>query len=82
MTLIYSNIVIDQIFRKCIPDNEIRSVLSFCHDQACAGHFSEKKTAAKVLPCGLYWPTLFKDATCTTRVVLGVNSLEKSVGEI
>ncbi|XP_073038065.1 uncharacterized protein [Primulina eburnea] len=28
---------------------------------ACGGHFSSKKTAAKILQCGFYWPTLFKD---------------------
>ena len=33
-------------------DHEIRNVLSFCYDQACGGHFSGKKTAAKVLQCG------------------------------
>jgi len=22
----------DQVFRRCIPDHEVRSVLSFCHD--------------------------------------------------
>ncbi|XP_073034719.1 uncharacterized protein [Primulina eburnea] len=41
----------DQIFRRCIPDNEV----------TCGGHFSSKKTAAKILHCGFYWPTLFKD---------------------
>ena len=30
----------DQVFRRCIPDHEFRSVLSFCHDQACGEHFS------------------------------------------
>ncbi|XP_073131632.1 uncharacterized protein [Henckelia pumila] len=40
----------DQIFRRCIPDNE-----------ACGGHFSSKKTAAKIFKCGFYWPSLFKD---------------------
>jgi len=52
----------DQVFKRCIPDQGARSVLSFCHDQACAKHFSGKKTAAKVLQCGFYWPTFFKDA--------------------
>ncbi|XP_073019335.1 uncharacterized protein [Primulina eburnea] len=28
---------------------------------ACGGNFSSKKTAAKILQCGFYWPTLFKD---------------------
>ena len=72
----------DQIFRRCIPDNEIRDVLSFCHDQACGGHFSGKKTAAKVLQCGLYWPTLLKMPIYIVRATLSVNSLGKSVGEI
>jgi len=30
----------DQVFRRCIPDNEVRSVPFFGHDQACGGHFS------------------------------------------
>jgi len=52
----------DQAFRRYISDNEIRSVLSFYHDQAWGEHFRSKKTAAKVLQCGFYWPTLFRDA--------------------
>ncbi|KAH9723595.1 hypothetical protein KPL70_007173 [Citrus sinensis] len=52
----------DQIIRRCIPDNEIQSVISFCHEQACGGHFSTKKTATKILQCSFYWPTLFHDA--------------------
>jgi len=52
----------DQVFRRCIHDHEIRSVFSFCHDQACGGHFSGKKTVAKVLQCDFYWPTLFRVA--------------------
>jgi len=52
----------NHMFRRCIPDHEVGSVLSFCHDQPCGGHFSGRKTAAKVLQCGFYWPTLFRDA--------------------
>ena len=36
----------DQIFRRCVPDHEIRTVLSFCHDQACGGHFSGKRNCS------------------------------------
>ena len=39
----------DQVFRRCIPDNEMRSVLSFHYDPTCGS-----KTAAKVLQCGFY----------------------------
>lgn len=51
----------DQIIRRCVPNTEQKDVISFCHDQACGGHFSAKKTAAKILQCGFYWPSLFKD---------------------
>ncbi|KAL9371998.1 hypothetical protein Peur_034242 [Populus x canadensis] len=51
----------DQIVRRCIPDHEIPSVINFCHALACGGHFSSKKTTAKILQCGFYWPTMFKD---------------------
>ncbi|KAL5827957.1 hypothetical protein ACOSQ3_019799 [Xanthoceras sorbifolium] len=57
----------DQIMRRCIPETEITSVLTFCHSEACGGHFSIKKTAAKILQCGLYWPTLFKDTNVFCR---------------
>ena len=30
----------DQIIRRCVLTHEFRSILSFCHDQACGGHFS------------------------------------------
>jgi hypothetical protein len=51
----------DQILRRCIPDNETFSVIKFCHTEACGDHFSVKKTTAKILQCGFYWPTMFKD---------------------
>jgi len=53
----------DQIFWRCIPDNEVSSVIKFCHSEAYGGHFSSKKTTAKSLQCGFYWPTMLKD-TC------------------
>ena len=51
----------DQLMRRCVS-NEIQiGVLSFCHSEACGGHFSARKTAKKILQDGFYWPTLFKD---------------------
>ncbi|CAN6453991.1 unnamed protein product [Victoria cruziana] len=52
----------DQVFRRCVPEEEFQSILSFCHAKACGGHYSGRKTAAKVLQSGFYWPTLHKDA--------------------
>lgn len=53
---------LDQIIRRCISECDQRSVISFCHDHACGGHFSAKKTAAKILQCGFYWPSIFQDS--------------------
>ncbi|KAM2187666.1 hypothetical protein ACFX1X_029933 [Malus domestica] len=52
----------DQIVRKCVHESDFHSILSFCHTFACGGHFGTQRTTLKVLECGFYWPTLFKDA--------------------
>jgi len=66
----------DQIIRRCIPDEEVKSDLAFCHELTCGGHFGPRKIAKKVLQSGFYWPTLFKDAfdfckTCTRCQIIG-----------
>ncbi|KAI3711665.1 hypothetical protein L1987_70204 [Smallanthus sonchifolius] len=50
------------MIRRCVLNEEIPSVLAHVHSYACGGHFSGQKTAHKILSCGLFWPTLFKDA--------------------
>ncbi|CAN6559826.1 unnamed protein product [Malus baccata var. baccata] len=52
----------DQLIRRCVPEYEFKSILTFCHSYACGGHFGAKRTALKVLESGFYWPSLFKDA--------------------
>ncbi|CAM8913962.1 unnamed protein product [Rhodiola kirilowii] len=52
----------DQILRRCIPDNEIASVIIFCHEVACGGHFGPRRTARKILDSGFFWPSIFRDA--------------------
>ncbi|XP_057774478.1 uncharacterized protein LOC130993565 [Salvia miltiorrhiza] len=52
----------DQVIRRCIPDEEIHSILNFCHAHACGGHFGPKRTARKILDCGFYWESIFKDS--------------------
>jgi len=58
----------DQVIRRCIPDHETNSVLRFCHSSAPGGHLGVQRIARKVLDCGFYWPTIFKDAwkICST----------------
>ncbi|KAL5550248.1 hypothetical protein UlMin_000424 [Ulmus minor] len=51
-----------QIIRRCVPEEEMESILRHCHSREVGGHFGGTKTAAKVLQSGFYWPSLFKDA--------------------
>ena len=52
----------DQIIRRCVPEEEQEHILAMCHSSLCGGHFVSRRTGAKVLQSGFYWPTLFKDA--------------------
>ena len=52
----------DQMVRRCVPQEEVLSILLHCHSSPYGGHFGGLRTAAKVLQSGYYWPTLFKDA--------------------
>ena len=52
----------DQIIRRCVPEEEQLGILSQCHENACGGHFASQKTTMKVLQSRFYWPSLFKDA--------------------
>ncbi|KAL4302322.1 hypothetical protein GQ457_10G009070 [Hibiscus cannabinus] len=53
---------VDQIIRRCIPEEEQQMILEQCHSGPYGGHFGGNRTAAKVLQSGFYWPTLHKDA--------------------
>ncbi|CAN6583792.1 unnamed protein product [Malus baccata var. baccata] len=46
----------------CVHDSEFNAILTFCHTYACGGHFGTQRTSLKVLECGFYWPTIFRDA--------------------
>ena len=52
----------DQVIRRCVPEDEMHSILDHCHTLPCGGHFGGQRTVAKVLQSGFYWPSLFKDA--------------------
>jgi len=44
----------DQIIRRCLPEDEHQSVLTFCQELAYGGHFGPRKTTEKVLQSGFY----------------------------
>jgi len=52
----------DQIIRHCVDDSEFHSILTFCHSSESGEHFGPKRMAHKVLQCGFYLPTIFRDA--------------------
>ena len=52
----------DQVIRRCVPEDEMHSILNHCHTLPCGGHFGGQRTATKVLQSDFYWPSLFKDA--------------------
>ena len=53
---------VDQVIKRCVPDEEILNIIHNCHSSAYGGHFGAQRTAAKVLQSSFFWPTLFKDA--------------------
>ena len=44
----------DQLMRRCVPNEDQIGVLTFCHSEACGGHFSARKAADKILQAGFY----------------------------
>ncbi|KAL1333587.1 hypothetical protein AAHE18_11G111800 [Arachis hypogaea] len=52
----------DRIIRRCVPREEAQRILWHCHGSQYGGHFGGERTATKVLQCGFYWPTLYKDS--------------------
>lgn len=51
----------DGIFRCCVPEKEVRNIISHCHVAPYGGHASTSRTYSKILQSGLVWPNLWKD---------------------
>ncbi|XP_070009716.1 uncharacterized protein [Nicotiana sylvestris] len=52
----------DNIIRRCVPEEKVMPILKACHDSPVGGHHGGNWTAAKVLECGYYWPSIYHDA--------------------
>ena len=50
-----------QIVRRCVPMEEVLSILTHCHASSCGGHFGPNRISVKVLHSRFYWPSIFKD---------------------
>ena len=53
---------LDQIIRRCVPEEEMQVILHHCHSSSNGGHFGATRTAAKVLQSGFFWPSIFRDS--------------------
>lgn len=51
----------DGVFRRCIPESEVSSILHHCHSSSYGGYASSQKSSFKILQSGFWWPSLFKD---------------------
>ncbi|XP_060673095.1 uncharacterized protein LOC132803722 [Ziziphus jujuba] len=51
----------DGIIRRCVAREETMSIIKSCHSSEYGGHFGTRKTIAKILNSGFYWPSMFKD---------------------
>ncbi|CAJ2668382.1 unnamed protein product [Trifolium pratense] len=51
----------DGLIRRCVAGEEAKSIMWHCHSSAYGGHHGGERTAAKILQCGFWWPTMFKD---------------------
>lgn len=51
----------DHILRWCVPIYETKKILTKCHEASYGGHFDGQRTTLKILQCGYFWPTLYKD---------------------
>ncbi|XP_070042597.1 uncharacterized protein [Nicotiana tomentosiformis] len=49
--------------KRCVPEEEKMNILDACHSSPYGGHHDGERSASKVLSCGFYWPTLYKDAS-------------------
>jgi len=54
-------LVLDQILRRCVREEEVVEIPLTYHDGPCGDHFAAKRTKLKVLQVGYYWPTLHQD---------------------
>jgi len=65
----------DGIYRRCLLEEEVHSVLHHYHASTYGGHFGPDKTITKVLQAGFYWPKLFK---YTRKFVMTCNRCQRT----
>ena len=64
----------NQLMRRCISNDDQIGMLTFCHSEACGGHFSVRKMIEKILQAGFTGPLLLKSALNFEKLALGANN--------
>ena len=64
----------DQIFRRCIPDNEVSSVIKFCHSEACGVIFHQRRQPQKSYNVDFIGPPCSRTHMHSARLVKTVKS--------
>lgn len=52
----------DRVIRLCVSEVEMMSIIEACHSSLVGGHHGGARTIEKILQCGYYWPTIYRDA--------------------
>ena len=65
---------LDQLLRIYVSNDDQIGVLTFCHSEACGGHFFARKTTDKILQAGFYFPIFLNISLTFTKPVLGANN--------
>ncbi|XP_075086121.1 uncharacterized protein LOC142168853 [Nicotiana tabacum] len=52
----------DDIITCCVPEDEVIQIIKACHGSPVGGHHGGNGTAAKVIECSYYWPSIYQDA--------------------
>ena len=79
-TLLFKRCV-DQVIR-CVPQEDYDEILTKCHSSPYGGNYGGERKAQKVLQCGFFWLTLFKDVIGLCNNVIHVKDLATSLGEM
>ncbi|XP_070010504.1 uncharacterized protein [Nicotiana sylvestris] len=53
----------DGMIRRCVLEEEQLSILEACHSSPYGCHHGGARKVSKVLSCGFYWPTFYKNAS-------------------
>ena len=64
----------DQIMRRCVPHDEQVRILTFCHSEACGGHFSARKQQTRFCKLGFIGPLYLKIVLIFAKRVLNASN--------